>query len=224
MPASGGNRKFSNPSCCGTYRCCVSWNGTNAWQFHTLEFAWRYRNRKWRQQHRCSACEIFGVLCPSDKLMEHQEQWIQKREKAFRVLNQPPERTFVHKRSYSLPVLETPSGSIEQRERRWPLHFCEFYNGRSLLRFEMMRNMWSRTWLTKLIAQRAEICKFNPCLCSISSSSCFEKVSHNRNIVTRTSSIQLVTLLPFWKTETLFEVGFGVSKILNWALLLGFIE
>ena len=93
-----------------------------------------------------------------------------KREKAFRVLNQPPERTFVHKRSYSLPVLETLSGSIKQRERRWPLHFCEFYNGRSLLRFEMMRNMWSRTWLTKLIAQRAEICKFNPCLCIISSS------------------------------------------------------
>ena len=35
-----------------------------------------------------------------------------EREKVFRVLVQPPKRTFVHRRSYSLPVLQTPSESV----------------------------------------------------------------------------------------------------------------
>ena len=56
-----------------------------------------------------------------------------EREKVFRVLVQPPKRTFLHRRSYSLPVLQTPSESVEQRERRWPLHFCKFYNGKGHL-------------------------------------------------------------------------------------------
>ena len=100
-----------------------------------------------------------------------------EREKVFRVLVQAPKRTFVHRRSYSLPVLQTPSESVEQRERRWPLHFCKFYNGRG--------HLWSRgkhfprpgrstmaIWYdeeyvvanltNKTDYAKAEICKFNP--------------------------------------------------------------
>ena len=43
MPASGGNRRFSNPSRCGRYRWYISWNGTNAWQFHKLGLAWQMK-------------------------------------------------------------------------------------------------------------------------------------------------------------------------------------
>ena len=43
MPASGGNRRFSNSSRCGRYRWCVSWNSTNAWQFHKLRLAWQVK-------------------------------------------------------------------------------------------------------------------------------------------------------------------------------------
>ena len=73
-------------------------------------------------------CESCGELCPPDKLMERQEQFIQEREGVHRSGSASEKE-----RSYSLPVLETPLGSVEQRERRWPLHFCEFYNGRSPL-------------------------------------------------------------------------------------------
>ena len=74
-------------------------------------------------------------------------------------------------------------------DRRWP--------------FEMMRNMWSWTWLTKLFYARAEICKFNPCLCITSSSTgiiffltvFLKELVKRENIVTRTFSIQLVTSL-----------------------------
>ena len=43
MPASGGNRRFSNPSRCGRHRWRVSWNSTNAWQFHKLRLAWQVK-------------------------------------------------------------------------------------------------------------------------------------------------------------------------------------
>ena len=40
---------------------------------------------------------------------------LSKREMAYIVLVQLPKRTFVHKRSYLLPVLEIASGSVKQR-------------------------------------------------------------------------------------------------------------
>ena len=100
-----------------------------------------------------------------------------EREKVFRVLVQPPKRTFVHRRSYSLPVLQTPSESVEQRERRWPLHFCKFYYGRSHLwshgkHFPRPERSTMAIWYdeeyvvanltNKTDYARAEICKFNP--------------------------------------------------------------
>ena len=148
-------------------------------------------------------------------------------------------RTFAQKRSISLPVLETSSESDGQRERRWPLHFCEFYNGRSPLwshgkHFPRPGRSTMAIWngeeyvvvnLTdKIDYVRAEICKFNPCLCISSSSTgiiyffhgspttksgfpgyswfffltvFFKKLVKIENIVTRTFSIQLVILLPF---------------------------
>ena len=108
-----------------------------------------------------------------------------EREKVFRVLVQPPKRTFVHRRSYSFPVLQTPSESVEQRKRRWPLHFCKFYNGRGHLwshgkHFPRPGRSTMAIWYDEeyVVANltdktdyaRAEICKFNPCLCIISSS------------------------------------------------------
>ena len=126
-----------------------------------------------------------------------------EREKVFRVLVQPPKRTFVHRRSYSFPVLQTPSESVEQRERRWPLHFCKFSNGRGHLwshgkHFPRPGRSTMAIWYDEeyVVANltdktdyvRAEICKFNPCLCIISSRAgiiffsyrVFEKVSQNR--------------------------------------------
>ena len=129
MPASGGNRRFSNPSCCGRYRWCVSWNGRNAWQFHKLGLAWQSVGTESEDNSIVALpCESCGELCPPDKLMERQEQFIQEREGVHRSGSASEKE-----RSYSLPVLETPLGSVEQRERRWPLHFCEFCNGRSPL-------------------------------------------------------------------------------------------
>ena len=71
-----------------------------------------------------------------------------EREKVFRVLVQPPKRTFVHRRSYPFPVLQTPSESVEQRKRRWPLHFCKFYNGRGTydLMANIFRDLEDRRW------------------------------------------------------------------------------
>ena len=112
-------------------------------------------------------------------------------------------RTFVQKGSTSLPVLGTPSESVEQRERRWPLHFCEFYNGRSPLWSHGKHFPWpgrstiaiwnDEEYLVANLTEktdyaRAEICKFNPCLCIISlntgiiffSYSVFKKVSRDR--------------------------------------------
>ena len=84
FPPPGGNRRFSNPSCCGRYRC-VSWNGTNAWQFHKLGLAWQSVETE-REDNSIVAlpCEICGELCPPDKLMEHQEQFIQERDGVHR--------------------------------------------------------------------------------------------------------------------------------------------
>ena len=112
-------------------------------------------------------------------------------------------RTFVQKGSTSLPVLDTPSESVEQRERRWPLQFCEFYNGRSPLWSHGKHFPWpgrstiaiwnDEEYLVANLTEktdyaRAEICKFNPCLCIISlntgiiffSYSVFKKVSRDR--------------------------------------------
>ena len=112
-------------------------------------------------------------------------------------------RTFAQKRSTSLPVLETSSESVGQRERRWSLPFFEFYNGRNPLwshgkHFPRPGRSTMAIWndeeyvvvnLTdKIDYVRAEICKFNPCLCIISlntgiiffSYSVFKKVSRDR--------------------------------------------
>ena len=94
-------------------------------------------------------------------------------------------RTFAQKWSTSLAVLEASSEAVGQRERRWPLYYCEFYHRRSPLRSHgkhFLRPGWwtMAIWndeeylvvnLTdKTDYARAEICKFNPCLCIINSS------------------------------------------------------
>ena len=143
-------------------------------------------------------------------------------------------RTFAQKRSTSLPVLETSSGSDGQRERRWPPHFCEFYNGRSPLwshgkHFPRPGRSTMAIWndeeyvvvnLTdKIDYARAEICKFNPCLCISSSStgiiffSCcvFEKVSQNRkhcnsnlfNTTSYSTSLLIPNVCMRWVSELL---------------------
>ena len=145
---------------------------------------------------------------------------LSKREMAFIVLVQLPKRTFVHKRSYLLPVLEIASGSVNNGREDDPFTFTNFtmegapYDLMANIfcdledrrwPFEMMRNMWSWTWLTKLFYARAEICKFNPCLCITSSSAgkiffltvFLKTLVKIENIVSRTFSIQLVIILPF---------------------------
>ena len=165
MPASGGNRRFSNRSCCGRYRWCVSWNGTNAWQFHKLGLAWQSVETE-REDDSIVAlpCEIFGELCPPDKLMEHQEQFIQERDGVHRSGSASEKN--VCSQAILLPVLEIASGSVNNGREDDPFTFpnftmegapydlmanifCDLEDRR--WPFEMMRNMWSWTWLTKLI-------------------------------------------------------------------------
>ena len=157
---------------------------------------------KWyeRMTPKVKATALFLCFVKSVTKCVHLINWrnttnnVSKIGKAFRVLVQPPKM----EGSTSFPVLENPSESFKQRERRWPLHFFEFCNGRSPLwshgkrfrdledrrwPFKMMRNMWSWTWPTKLIMYHLIVF--------------LKKLVKIENIVSRTFSIQLVILLPF---------------------------
>ena len=176
MPASGGNRRFSNPSCCGRYRWCVSWNSANAWQ---------YRNRKWRQQHCFSAlwnlwrtASIWyidgtpGTMYPRER--RRSGFWFSLRKWSdlphFRfsrphqnLLNKWREDnpfTFANYTMEGAPYDLMANVFRDLEDRRWP--------------FKMMRNMWSRTWLTKLIMYHKFDCRYNFFYRA------FEKVSQNR--------------------------------------------
>ena len=142
MPASGGNRRFSNPSCCGRYRWCVSWNGTNAWQFHKLGLAWQSVETE-REDNSIVAlpCEICGELCPPDKLMEHQEQFIRERDGVNRSGSASEKN--VCSQAILLPVLEIASGSVNNGREDDPFTFPNFTRKEPLM---ISWQTFSATW------------------------------------------------------------------------------
>ena len=147
MPASSGNRRISNPSCCGRYRWCVSWNGTNASQAQT---------RMTISKPKVKTTALLLYLVKSVANCVHLiNKWntrnnVFKREKAFKFLVQPPKTknlyteddpfTFVNFTVEGTPYDLMANIFRDLEDRRWP--------------FEMMRNIWSRTWLTKLSMQQ----------------------------------------------------------------------
>ena len=133
--------------------------------------------------------------------MEHQEQCILEGE-GVQGSGSPSENEEPSHRSDRLHFRFSLE-SDGQWERRWTLHFFEFYNGRSPLWSHGKHFPWpgrsmiaiwnDEEYLVANLTEktdyaRAEICKFNPCLCIISlntgiiffSYSVFKKVSRDR--------------------------------------------
>ena len=171
-PVFSGKPKFTDTCSCRGRRWCVSRRRSgkrkqrqqrkcanrrkNAWSYLLKpSLAWQRRSASRRQQHCCPSLWNLGELCPSDRLMEHQDECREESEStvepsASGTEEQRYESDLPHFRFSRRPYWEwdesfdnfTTEGSPydilanvfrDLEERRWP--------------FEMMRDLWSRTWV-----------------------------------------------------------------------------